>query len=381
MLKLILKNNVNNNFRSVKVNSLKINFLMRMHDNTPSGGRSVVYDYANFLAKRGHQVTITFLADASFKLRKHNRMSSIFHVLRYVKQKKQQETITWHKIDPNVTIKTKFSYNPLTQKESDEKVIAFDYGIALHLAKFIKKFSDDYFYFIQADEKIYYDESVVRSAWKLPIHKITISSYLKEKLDSFGNNAILVQNYINTNKFYLTKTLAQREPVVSLLNHTAAYKNTKLGIQALKLVQEKRPDLGFKVIMFGNPSFDENFGFPVSYFQHASFRTLREKVYNQSAIFLSTSENEGWGLTAMEAMACGAALISTRNGGVLDFTEDKVSAVLVPSDDPELIAEEIIHLLSDDHLRVRIARAGYERVREFSFEKSALKFEAAIRQQ
>lgn len=360
---------------------LKINFLMRMHDNTPSGGRNVVYDYANFLAEAGHQVSITFLADASYRSRKHNIASTIFHVWTFFTQRRRQKTITWHKIDSRIIIKAKFSYNPLTQKQSGEKIIAFDYGIALHLAQFMKKFSNDYFYFIQADEKIYYDESIVRSAWKLPIQKITISKYLKEKLDSFGNKTILIQNYVDSQNFYLINSLAERGPVISLLNHTAAYKNTKLGIQALKLVKKKRPDLKFRVIMFGNPPFDENLGFPVSYFQRASSRTLCERVYNQSAIFLSTSENEGWGLTAMEAMACGAALISTLNGGILDFTRDKVSAVLVPLGNPDLIADQIIHLLQDKDLRVKIARTGYETVRKFTFKNSALKFEKTLRNQ
>ncbi|WP_309215828.1 glycosyltransferase family 4 protein [Lacticaseibacillus rhamnosus] len=357
---------------------MKVNFLMRMHDDTPSGGRAIVYDYANFLVERGHAVTITFLADASYPLRKHDKLSSVDHVIKYIRGKKKQNKITWHFINKKILIKVLFSYNPKRDRQKGEKVIAFDYGIALHLAKFFKKFDDGLFYFIQADEKIYYDEAVVRSAWALPIQKITISHYLKAKIEVWNRNVIVVQNYVNFNNFFLTKKINDRKPVISILNHSAVYKNTKMGIDALKIVKRENPDLFFKVIMFGNPPAPKVKDFSIKYYQHASPNTLREKVYNKSSVFLSTSNDEGWGLTAMEAMACGAALISTRNGGVLDFAKNGESALLTPVNDSRKMAEQIRRLLRDNALRNTIARNGHMAVQGFSFEKSAHKFELVL---
>ena len=53
------------------------------------------------------------------------------------------------------------------------------------------------------------------------------------------------------------------------------------------------------------------------------------------AIYVLPSAYEGWGLTAVEAMACGAAVITTRNGGVEDFARDGDNALLVPPREPD----------------------------------------------
>jgi glycosyltransferase involved in cell wall biosynthesis len=45
-------------------------------------------------------------------------------------------------------------------------------------------------------------------------------------------------------------------------------------------------------------------------------------------VFMLTSRYEGWGLPATEAMACGAAVVSTRNGGTEDFLVDGAQLLL-----------------------------------------------------
>ena len=58
-------------------------------------------------------------------------------------------------------------------------------------------------------------------------------------------------------------------------------------------------------------------------------------------------------------MACGAALISTRNGGIETYATDRHSALLCPPRDPTRMAEAIIQLVPDETLsRQAIAREG-----------------------
>lgn len=72
---------------------------------------------------------------------------------------------------------------------------------------------------------------------------------------------------------------------------------------------------------------------------------------------------EPFGLAALEAMAGGAALITTRQGGLAELTEG-VSAVIEPGDGAGL-AEVIVSLARNPQERARLARMGLERARAY----------------
>jgi glycosyltransferase involved in cell wall biosynthesis len=72
---------------------------------------------------------------------------------------------------------------------------------------------------------------------------------------------------------------------------------------------------------------------------------------------------EPFGLTALEAMACGSALICSNRGGLAEVTED--AAWPIDPDRPETIADAIITLARDPVTRASLARAGLARAAGF----------------
>ncbi|HWE71226.1 MAG TPA: glycosyltransferase family 4 protein [Acidimicrobiales bacterium] len=85
--------------------------------------------------------------------------------------------------------------------------------------------------------------------------------------------------------------------------------------------------------------------------------------YAQAQVAVVPSLYEGFSLPAIEAMACGVALVATTGGALPEVVgEDGVTGLLVPPDDPGALAAAIGRLLDDDDLRSRLGLAGRERV-------------------
>jgi phosphatidylinositol alpha-1,6-mannosyltransferase len=84
---------------------------------------------------------------------------------------------------------------------------------------------------------------------------------------------------------------------------------------------------------------------------------------------------EGFGIVYLEASAAGRPVVAGRSGGVSDAVEDGVSGLLVDPEDPRAVAEAMARLLRDPGLRVRLATAGRERVRDrFSLQSGSAAF-------
>jgi glycosyltransferase involved in cell wall biosynthesis len=87
-------------------------------------------------------------------------------------------------------------------------------------------------------------------------------------------------------------------------------------------------------------------------------------------LFVSPSRSEPFGLSIIEAMACGVPVVATKSEGAGEILEDGVTGLLVPPGDHEALAEAICALLDDERGRARLAARALEAVRDrFSLER------------
>ena len=77
-------------------------------------------------------------------------------------------------------------------------------------------------------------------------------------------------------------------------------------------------------------------------------------------------------------MMCGAAVAATDNGGHREFAFHEKTALLSPPKDPRSLATNIIRLIRDEELRIRLAKQGNANIQQFTWDRAADAFEKAI---
>lgn len=90
--------------------------------------------------------------------------------------------------------------------------------------------------------------------------------------------------------------------------------------------------------------------------------------FKACTVFAVPSLSEGFPLTVAEAMACGCAIVSTNVRGIPEILKDKRNGFLVEADDPEALAERIIHLLKSPEIRKAISQNNLKDAVKHSWE-------------
>jgi glycosyltransferase involved in cell wall biosynthesis len=93
------------------------------------------------------------------------------------------------------------------------------------------------------------------------------------------------------------------------------------------------------------------------------------ELYSGATVFILPSLSEGFGLTVLEAMACGTPVVCASSGALPEVTGD--AGLLVDPFSVDAIAEALTKILSDENLRQTLRQKGLERARQFSWQKTA----------
>lgn len=225
-------------------------------------------------------------------------------------------------------------------------------------------------------------------------HVIAISSYTAEDLRQlFGldsSRVSVVYNGVDLSKWVprddhqiddgvLTR-YGLRDWSYALYVGDAGWRKNRSGmLRALRRAREMRSDIGLQLAWAGKLSQGEssaidrearNLGI-----RHAvhllNFVTDEElsSLYRRAAAHLFVSRHEGFGLTVIEAMACGCPVITTRRTALAEVAGD--AAVHVEPEEHQGIAEALVRVATDVSLREDLRRRGLARAEVFSSERQA----------
>ncbi|MGD8565543.1 MAG: N-acetyl-alpha-D-glucosaminyl L-malate synthase BshA [Candidatus Bathyarchaeota archaeon] len=195
----------------------------------------------------------------------------------------------------------------------------------------------------------------------------TVSDYLKKRTMTefdISRKITVIPNFVDSQKFRKRK----KKKVQKIICHSSNFrpiKRTQDIIQAFKLIsdeidcqlfligdgpdrlkaEESAKDLGVleRITFFGN------------------VKDVPE-ILGKSDLFLLPSEDESFGLAALEAMSCEVPVISSNVGGLKELISPGVDGYLIKVGDVDALAKHSIKILQDPELREKFGRNAREKV-------------------
>lgn len=100
--------------------------------------------------------------------------------------------------------------------------------------------------------------------------------------------------------------------------------------------------------------------------------------YCTADIFVDAQMQGGWSNPVAEAMACRVPVVCTDIGAVQDFAFHGETALVVPCDEPSLMASAILQLAQERGLARRLSERAYQRITRFTWRKTAAELEKIL---
>ncbi|MFH0796817.1 MAG: glycosyltransferase family 4 protein [Candidatus Omnitrophota bacterium] len=384
---------------------MKINILTTA-GRMPSGTHRMLFEYANHLVLRSHQVTlIKSLGEKSWRMPKGLRE-------RIYRQSKKGLKRLAHRISgpevrdyrvPWFHSKAEFIIVPsLAEKYlPDADILLFSTPLPVSVLTRIPDRKGRPV--MRVSDVVSSSSFIAHLPVEIPL--IAISSLDKSLLsERFPERKFFVcVNGVNTNFFSYPERIFKPAEVIGMLFRQGrrTYRGMDDGVAALQLIHRKYPHLKFRsagfrreewlpdFIEFRNVSrthfyprlFQEEWLPDVDFIEFWNEYEQRRLVdfYCSLDICLFPSRIESCPNPPMEALACKCALVSTEVGGIDDFTVPGKTALVVPPGRPELLAEKVITLIENPLMLKEIALAGYQKIQDFSLEKQAAVLEEILK--
>lgn len=229
-------------------------------------------------------------------------------------------------------------------------------------------------------ERIAYFYKNFYSSIKRCDHIITVSDHVKEevvrRINISPENISVIHNGIDHGVFLPCKSLSDvSQKYILAVGSLEPRKNLKNLLIAYAMLDEQVRN-EYHLILAGaqgwkNSEIHNQINSLSRWVRYSGYVSDEElaRLYNHASLFVYPSFYEGFGLPPLEAMACGAPVITSKTSSLPEVCAD--AAYYVNPMEPEDIREAMLKILKEDDLRNSLIAKGVNRAAQFSWEKSA----------
>lgn len=163
------------------------------------------------------------------------------------------------------------------------------------------------------------------------------------------------------------------------------YKGVDLALRALALARRTRPELGLDIAGTGDfrPALErlcDELGLSGSVTFHGFVSEEGKRALLRGAwANLFPSPKEGWGITVVEAAACGTPSLASDSPGLRDSVRHGETGYLVPHGDVEALAARMLELAADPAMVARLGTAARRFAAPLTWDRTADATEAHLR--
>lgn len=231
------------------------------------------------------------------------------------------------------------------------------------------------------------DQAASFLSYQVTPHLFVVSEAQKKLVDvNHGLDAKVIPNGINS-IFRNTNTRREQDTlqvsaIVRLSEGGIWHRQQEYLIDQLTLVKKAYPNI--QINLFCPPQELSNSAAlqKMKLLKEFNFYTPKNdeelcKLYNQTNIFVTSSIFESSLLTGIEAMKCGAALVTNYAGGNMDYAKNEVNC-LVSRRGKDQIANNIIRLIEEPYLRKILATNGEEEALKWTIQRTVDTFEEEV---
>lgn len=194
----------------------------------------------------------------------------------------------------------------------------------------------------------------------------------------------VIPNFIDLHRFKKQEKSHFRAAIApegeKLLIHTSNFRTVKRVEDVLRIFVGVREQMPAKLLLVGDgPDRNRMEKLARDLDVHRDLRFLGkleavEEVLSVGDLFLMPSENESFGLAALEAMACEVPVVSTNAGGIPELNVHGVTGMLSEIGDVEDMVKNALYVLDDENLP-RFKAAALARAQEFAVENIVPRYE------
>lgn len=348
---------------------MRICFILPGITNKPIGGFKIVYEYASRLASNFDdlEITICFL-DLTYAMKQH---SQIPFLLRYPMHKYHcAKWPTWFQLPSTVKKKLILKIDDKSIPDGDW-IFATSAPTATAVAA-LSPTKGKKGYFIQGYETWFMPKEELHKTYNLGLTNIAVSSWLKSKVDSVSSESCFcIPNPVDSSVFYPSTEIHQEANTIAVLYHTDTAKGFDYAWDAIQ--NAKKEVSGLHVKMFGARKKPANLPDWIDYTENATQQELFN-IYNSSSAFVCASINEGYGLTCVEALACGCPLIISNFPGSYDYSRPNINSLVSPLKDSNAMAQNIVTILKNPELQKKLRKGGIETIKKINWNSAIKKF-------
>jgi glycosyltransferase involved in cell wall biosynthesis len=225
---------------------------------------------------------------------------------------------------------------------------------------------------------VYAGEALIPSVYRRT-RFVVVSESTRRELVEKGipeANIDIVYNAVDHTKFKPPTRPKPAEPIVGYVGRIKRYKKIDYLLEAMKIVLRRLPEarlmlagsgdyLPALVALAGRLGVSDRVEFMGFLGEDAKIAMLQ-----RAHVVVNPSSKEGWGVTVIEANACGTPVIASDVPGLRDAVVDGKTGFLVPFGDIEACAGRMLEVLEDHSLRERLSKAAIAHAKTFNWDDS-----------